>query len=65
MVGGVGAVAEDLEECEVCPVFGRGGEGLDLWGREELGKNEGVLGGGGADDEVGGRAGGGGGFGEC
>lgn len=65
MVGGVGAVAEDLEEREVWAVFGGGGEGLDLRGREELGEDEGVLGGGCAGYEVGGGAGGGGGFREC
>lgn len=62
MVGGVGAVAEDLEEREVEAVFGGGGQGLDLRGREELGEDEGVLGGGCVDNEVGGGAGGGCGF---
>lgn len=62
LVGGIGSVAEDLEEGEVVAVVGGGGEGLDLRGREELGEDEGVWGRGGADYEVCGGAGGGGRF---
>lgn len=52
MVGGIGTVAEDLEEPEVADELGRGGESLDLRGLEELGKQIGVGSGCRADDKI-------------